>query len=339
MANVYFIEEHDYDVEKISKLAKQLLCTVIDKEKFVLPNPFPLKVHFGETGNKTYIEPDCYGGMIDYLEAQGIDSCFIETNVLYRGDRTTREKHLQLAHDHGFTRLPVVIADGDHGEAFDTVSIPGDVFTEVFIGKAFRDYEGFLVLSHFKGHEEAGFGGALKQLAMGFASRGGKMAQHATIAPVVDDTCIRCGACLEACDYEAITMEDFAEIHPEKCVGCAACVAMCPVGAIQSDWGAGNFTKRIGEYAYGAALGKHNLYLSLAFNITPYCDCYGGEMELIANNMGLFASTDPVALDRACLDRLQAQEQKDLFESGREALIQAEKLGLGTRNYQLIECR
>lgn len=339
MSNVYFIPMEQFDEAAMSQAARRLLETVIDKEGVQLAAEVPIKVHFGEKGNTTYIKPASYQGVIDYLSEHQVASRFIETNVLYRGSRTTRESHIALAEEHGFTQLPITIADGHHGEDILRVPIDGDIFSEVQLGKAYGDFQQFIVLAHFKGHEQAGFGGAMKQLAMGFASRSGKMAQHASISPSVSpDKCIGCETCLDACDYQAIDMIDGkAVIQDERCVGCAACIAACPVGAIRNDWGAENFLKRVGEYAYGAGKDKDNIYISFAFNITDYCDCYGDTMPLIAKDFGVLASRDPVALDRACLDILQEREGKKLFDNGRETLDQAEKLGLGSQNYKVIQ--
>lgn len=339
MSNVYFIPLTEYDEAVLSTNLRVLLETVIDKEQVELLDEVPLKVHFGEKGNTTYIKPACYQGVINYLKEHDIKSRFIETNVLYRGSRTTRESHIALAKEHGFTALPITIADGHHGEDVLRVPIDGDVFEEVQLGKAYGDFDQYIVMAHFKGHEQAGFGGAMKQLAMGFAARPGKMAQHASISPSVNpDKCIGCETCVASCDYSAIDMiDDKAVISNERCVGCAACIAICPVAAIRNDWGAKDFLTRLAEYAYGAGKDKTNIYFNLAFNITELCDCVGEPMPLVANNFGLFASTDAVAIDRACLDRLQANEGERMFDIGRESLDQAEKLGLGVQDYTLIE--
>ena len=338
MSNVYFIPLTEYDEINLSLQLRRLLETVIDKEQVRLADEIPLKVHFGERGNTTYIKPGCYQGVIDYLNENDVKSRFIETNVLYRGARTTRESHIALSEEHGFTQLPITIADGHHGEDVLRVPIEGDVFDEVQLGKAFADFDQYIVFAHFKGHEQAGFGGAMKQLAMGFAARPGKMAQHASISPsVIPKKCIGCETCVDSCNYNAIDMiEDKAVIDSDLCVGCAACIAICPVGAIRNDWGAEDFLKRLGEYAYGAGKDKQNIYLNLALNITRLCDCIGEPMPFVADNFGLFASTDAVAIDRACLDMLQTREGKKMFDKGRESLDQAEKLGLGSQTYSLV---
>lgn len=337
MSNVYFIPMKQADEAALSEAAARLFEEVVAREEVELAGEIPLKVHFGEKGNDTFLRPGCYQGVISRLKSRGITPSYIETNVLYRGSRTTRDSHIALAREHGFTDLPIIIADGDHGEAVTEVPIPGKVFDSVKLGAGFAPYDQFIIMAHFKGHAEAGFGGAMKQLAMGFAARSGKMAQHSTVNPVVSqDECIACGACVESCNYGAIELTETAFIDHEKCVGCAACVAACPVGAIKTDWGAKDFTARLAEYAYGAGFGKRNIYLNFLLNVTQYCDCYGGHMELVADNIGVFASTDPVAIDRVCIDLLQEREGKPLFDNGRESLAHAEEMGLGSQKYELI---
>lgn len=337
MSKVYFKPITEYDPSALSAVAKELFEHVLKQEDVALAEEVPIKVTFAEKGNVTFLSPECYDGVIDALEERGVKSRFIETNVLYRGSRTTREKHLQTAKEHGYTRLPITIADGDHGEETQLVPIDGKHYSSVILGKGYEDFSQFVVLAHFKGHESAGFGGAMKQLAMGFASRSGKMAQHAGINPwVKEDKCIACGACLDACDHAAITIEETAYIDPEACVGCAACVAACPTGAIQIDWSGANFIEKLAEYAYGAQKGKQNIYVNFLLNVTEMCDCVGVPMDFVAGNIGVFASSDGVAIDKACLDMLQEKEGSSLFEKGRVALSHAERLGMGSMDYELV---
>lgn len=332
---VYYLKEKSLDEKKLSEGARRILETMVDEENLDLEECIPIKVHFGEKGNTSYIKAQAYDGVIDYLEEKGIESSFIESNVLYRGARTTRDSHLALAKDHGFTRIPVIIADGDHGEEFDEIPIPGDFFDKVKIARGYAPYEQILVMAHFKGHAEAGFGGGVKQLGMGFAARGGKMAQHAALSPrVEEEDCIACGACVEGCNYDAITIEETAFIHEDKCVGCAACVALCPTGAVKSNWEGAHFKEKLAEYALGASQGKKFIYINFVSSITALCDCVGKHMDPVASNVGILGSLDPVALDRACIDLLQ-NEHPGLFEEGRLTLEHGEKIGLGSQQYQL----
>lgn len=330
MSKVYFKRYEGSDYSVLSDIAKEMLIQLVEKDGEKLEHNVPIKVHFGEKGNTTFIPASCYDGIIDYLDEHKRETSFIETNVLYRGSRTTRDSHLALAKDHGFIRKPIIIADGEMGEAVHEVVINQEYFKSVKLGAAFNDYKQIIVMSHFKGHGLAGFGGALKQLAMGFASRSGKMAQHSRMVPTVTGhKCISCGICVNKCDVDAIIIDEVAEIDATKCIGCAGCIAVCPVGAIKNDWGAANFREKITEYAYGAQLDKSHLYISFMVNITKDCDCIGEEMQPIAKNFGVLASTDPVALDSACLDILQSEEHIDLFDDGRDSLVHAKHIHFG----------
>ena len=172
---------------------------------------------------------------------------------------------------------------------------------------------------------------------MGFASRGGKLEQHSGISPVVDENkCITCGICSEKCNYSAINISEIAVIDSEKCIGCAGCIAVCPQGAINNTWGGSNFLEKLAEYAYGAAKDKDIIYVTFVHNITKDCDCNGSHMNPIAENIGILAGKDPVALDTACLDLLQQNEANKLFDKGKKTLKHAEKIGLGTMDYELI---
>ncbi|WP_026478499.1 DUF362 domain-containing protein [Alkaliphilus transvaalensis] len=342
MKNVYFIPIDSYfKTEEINQSTKLLLEKIVEDEEIPLERYIPLKVHFGEKGNKTFIGPQNFNGIIDFLNKNEIDSGYIETNVLYRGERMKSSSHIQLAKDHHFTQLPIVIADGDHGEAFENISIDGKHFKTCKIAKGIATSNQLIVVSHFKGHMLAGFGGAIKQLAMGCASKGGKLDQHANSIPKVSYfKCKACNVCVKNCPENAIVLGKKAKIQKDKCVGCAACVAHCPFAAISNSWVASisnNFGERLAEYAYGAAKNKRNIYITFAFNITRGCDCEPHSMKPIVKDLGLLASTDAVAIDQAALDLLDKYNGKTVFRRGRKTLAYAEKIGLGSRNYSLIE--
>lgn len=342
MSKVYYKAIDSYSkTEGISTAAGELLKKLVEEEKLELENFIPLKVHFGEKGNNTYIESKNFAGIISYLKEKDIESAYIETNVLYRGERTTKEKHTKLAREHGFTELPVIIADGEHGEDYKEVEINKKNFNKCKIGKEIADKKQIIVISHFKGHMLAGFGGAIKQLGMGCAARGGKLAQHANSIPNINFfKCKGCSGCAKRCPENAITVDKKAKIDKDKCVGCASCMAVCPYGAISNSWLASmtkSFNERLAEYAYAAAKDKNNIYITFAFNITKNCDCEGHSMKPVVNDVGVFASTDAVAIDKACLDVLDKNNGRTVFRRGRYTLDYAEKIGLGSMKYELIE--
>lgn len=340
VSKVYFIKNSGTDYNQLGKDALKLLKKVVSETEHQFEKEVPIKVHFGEKGNKTFIPAKCYDEVINYLKENGVSPYYIESNVLYRGARTTKDKHIETAKSHGFIQIPIIIADGDIGTDYDEIEINKEYIKKCKIGKEYGKYKQFIVMCHFKGHVEAGFGGALKQLAMGFAARAGKLEQHSGISPVVNaEKCISCGICEDKCDFDAIEILDVAAIDENKCVGCAGCIAICPQGAIKNTWGGANFLEKLAEYAYGAAKGKDNIYISFVHNITDKCDCAGVHMKPIAENIGVLAGKDPVALDTACLDLVQKNSGEKLFEKGRTTLRHAEKIGLGTMKYELIELK
>lgn len=344
MRKVYFKAINSYSkTEEVSNAARELLKVMVEEENVSLEKFIPLKVHFGEKGNNTFIGAENFSGIINYLEERNIESAFIETNVLYRGERTTKEKHLKLAKEHGFTQIPVIITDGEYGEDFEEVEINKKNFEKCKIGKEIANKKQLIVISHFKGHIIAGFGGAIKQLAMGCASRGGKLAQHANSIPRISYLkCKSCNACSKRCPENAIIVGKKAKIDKDKCVGCASCMAVCPYGAISNSWIGSiskSFKERLAEYAYAAAKDKNHIYITFAFNITRNCDCEGHNMKPIVDDVGVFASMDPVAIDRACLDIIDKNNGKTVFKRGRYTLDYAEKIGLGSNQYELIEIK
>ena len=343
MANVYFIPLKKADHAEISSAAAKLFEHIVTAENIPLEKHIPLKVHCGEAGNKTFISPHCYNGVLDCLQKREIASCFIETSVLYGGKRGNREAHSRLAAAHGFDRVPFEVADGDHGEMSYDVPIDGKHFKHCHLGKNFSSYQQLLVMSHFKGHALAGFGGSIKQLSMGFASKGGKMAMHLGVKPRIRTwLCKKCGLCLKRCQVEAISLSPKPVIDSSKCLGCGACYAACRnhavsilslKGLLNAAFKGKFFREKLVEYALAAHTGRRNIYFVFALNITRGCDCEPVPMFKVTDDIGLFVSTDPVAADTAAYDACARQGKR--FR-GYEQLSYAEKIGLGSKNYTLI---
>ncbi len=346
MSNVYYKRINaDTKPEEIQKITKDLLNTIITKENIKLEKEIPLKVHFGEKGNKTFIKEENYLGIIDFLKDKEIKTLYIETSSIYGGQRNKKELHIKTAKEHGFNSIPIVFADGDCGEEFADIEINKKHFKTCKIGKEFTKYDQIIVLSHFKGHMAAGFGGAIKQLSMGYASKGGKLAMHMGIKPkIINRKCKKCKLCQTRCNENAITIGEKSFIDYEKCVGCAACVAICPHKAITmftmkgiftalKGFG-GSFVEKLVEGAYAAQKNKKNIYINFAMNITKRCDCEPRAMKPIMDDIGIFISNDPLAIDKACYDMVAKKGKK--FQ-GFKQFAYAEKIGLGTTKYKLIE--
>ncbi|MBU1201567.1 MAG: DUF362 domain-containing protein [Nanoarchaeota archaeon] len=336
MVKVYYTPINSENRKQMSLAAKKLLLKLIDEENIKLEKEVPLKVHFGEKGNKTFIKPENFQGIIDLLKERKVKSSYIETNVLYRGARMKKDEHIKLALKHGFTQLPIIIADGEQGELSTEVEINQKHIKNAKIGSEFLKYKQIIVISHFKGHMLAGFGGAIKQLAMGFASRAGKLDAHANAHPTLNPLkCSKCKTCQEHCPANAITIGFLSRINTKKCIGCAECIARCQTGAITINWAStmpNKFRKKLVEYALAAAKDKKNIYITFAIDITKHCDCMNIDMKPVIKNIGILASTNPVAIDAAAYDLAKKKGKKF---SGKKQLEYAEEIGLGRKEYEL----
>ncbi|MDD5502820.1 MAG: DUF362 domain-containing protein [Candidatus Thermoplasmatota archaeon] len=309
-----------------------------------------VKLHVGEEGNVTYLGPEYAKAVVSCLKKGGATPYLADCNTLYHRKRWNAVCHLELAQAHGFgienVGAPTIIADGLIGRDFYEVPVNLKHFKSVKIGLGFKDAQSLFVLSHFKGHENTGFGGALKNIGMGMGSRGGKQMMHSIVKPELDaQKCVVCGICAKYCSAGAIKIGKFTEIDREKCVGCGECVAFCPKHALSVEWtDAEALQERMVEFAYGALLnfGKNAAYMNVVSNITKFCDCMPIKMEKVAKDIGILVSRDPVAIDQACHDLVCKSEGRDIFKElnkvdGRVQLEYAEKLGLGSRKYRLIE--
>jgi hypothetical protein len=331
---------------------KKLLNKLEPEKYFQKKSIIAIKTHFGELGNTAFINPVYIRPVSEVLQQIGTNPYLTDTNTLYVGMRTNSVDHLKNAFFNGFNfstlRIPVIIADGLRGENSVSVEVDGMLLKSVKLASDIVNADGMVVVSHFKGHEVSGFGGAIKNLSMGCASREGKLEMHSVSIPSVhSDRCTSCGRCLSACAHNAITIKPKAVIN-NNCTGCARCIAVCPEGAIGINWdeSSENTQLKMAEYAYGVhkALKGKILYLNILTNITPACDCYPGNDEPITGDIGFLSSTDPVALDMASFElvkqamKLKSDPFKEIY-SYVDSLIQlkhAEKLGLGSTNYELI---
>ncbi len=310
-----------------------------------------VKLHFGERGNASFVRPVFVARVVEEIAAAGGRPFLTDTNTLYLGGRSNAVDHLRTAIRHGFAfavaGAPVVIADGLRGESAVKVPVDGKIFREVSLGAEIVHADALVAVTHFKGHELSGFGGVLKNLGMGCASRAGKLAQHSTVAPFVDPSrCTACGACVAHCPSGAIAVVDEkALIDPKTCIGCADCIVICPEGTVRIDWNeaAPMVQRKMAEHAAGALRGKEGkcLFLTFVTQVSPFCDCYGSNDRPIAPDVGILASDDPVALDQACADQVIRAAGRDPFRATHpsvdwaDQLAHAEALGLGTRRYAL----
>ena len=354
--------------EKLQRLIKKAGITDIDMDgKFVA-----IKMHFGELGNLSYLRPNYAKAVADVVKECGGKPFLTDCNTLYPGSRKNALEHLDCANINGFntitTGCQIIIGDGLRGT--DDITVPvrnGEYCKEAYIGRAVMYADIFISLTHFKGHESTGFGGTIKNIGMGCGSRAGKMHQHNSGKPIVhDDLCRGCRRCAKECGSDAITYENGkAVINQDICKGCGRCIGACAFDAIENqNWNANEILgRKMAEYSQAVCDGRPTFHISLVRDISPNCDCHGENDAPILPDVGIFASFDPVALDQACVDAcLHAtpmpnsqlsdnladphwhHHHDNFLDSNpnvrwKETLEHAEKIGLGTREYELIQMK
>jgi len=353
-SKVYFISVSDSDNKQAIKikLARLLdesgLLNFINKDIKVA-----IKMHFGEEGNTGFVNPEYLRLVCDRIVKKGASPFLTDTNTLYQGRRIFSKDHLTLAHEHGFTEdvvgAPVVIADDIDSEINNDVKVGGKFVKIAKIAPIFKKVSAIVGVAHFKGHIMTGFGGALKNLGMGCASRKGKLAQHSDVSPFVRfKNCIGCGACEKVCPTQAISIVNKkANITTAKCIGCASCIAVCRYHAIDLHWeaGSGNIQEKMIEYTKAVLLGKeHNrAFINFAIKITKECDCLAKDDPKICPDVGIFASLDPVSVDKAGVDVVNSFCGRDIFKEVHpqrdwsKQLNYAHEIGIGNLDYELIK--
>jgi uncharacterized Fe-S center protein len=351
-------------------IGKAEFDTIDFQDKFVA-----IKIHFGEPGNLAFLRPNFAKVVADRVKARGGRPFLTDCNTLYVGRRNNALVHLDAAQENGYWPLSTgcqnIIADGLKGNDDVEALVPGGIYCKTArIGRAIMDADIIISLNHFKGHENTGFGGALKNLGMGSGSRGGKMQMHNDGKPEVDrDACIGCRACAKYCNHGAISFEGNkagnakASIDHHKCVGCGRCIGACNMHAIFPSEGSSNekLNCKIAEYALAVVAGRPNFHINIVNQVSPNCDCHGESDAPVVPDIGIFAGFDPVALDKACIDAVNAApgistsilaDRKEIHKDARgnpdhlsdihpttdwrSQIVHGEKIGLGSGDYELI---
>ncbi len=340
-------KENKNQLDKIQQLLQ--LCNI--QSIFSKDELIAIKIHFGEFGNAAFVRPVFLRPVVDLIKHIGAKAFLVDTNTLYIGMRTNSVDHLHNANLNGFgystLQTPIVIADGLRGENSVAVKIDKGSTADVQLAADILNADGMVCISHFKGHEVTGMGGAIKNLSMGCASRKGKLDMHSGTKPVVkEELCIECGKCVDVCQTHAIEIKESAYIT-DRCVGCARCIGICPKNAIKVNWSrAGKDVQhRMVEYAYGVdkALNSNILYVNFLTSISPDCDCCPGNDAPVVPDIGYLASTDPVAIDAASYELVQQAAGNDPFKKAHPDLdssIQlnyAQEIGFGDIEYELVE--
>lgn len=352
---------------KLKNLIKRAGIGQIDMDgKFVA-----IKMHFGEMGNISYLRPNYAKAVADVVKGLGGKPFLTDCNTMYPGSRKNALEHLECAWENGFTPLsagcPILIGDGLKGT--DDIGVPvanGEYVKEAKIGRAIMDADVFVSLTHFKGHEMTGFGGAIKNIGMGSGSRAGKKDQHSSgKAYIESELCRGCRKCQAECANNGLTFDSESRkmsVYEDNCVGCGRCLGACNFDAINFDSDDANelLNRRMAEYAKAVVDGRPQFHISLIVDVSPHCDCHAENDAPILPDIGMFASFDPLALDQACVDAcfratpLPGSKLSDNIDAPdfvdhhdhftnttpesewRTCLEHAEKIGLGTREYDLI---
>ena len=344
--------------EKIKRLLKESkVFDFIQKKDKVC-----VKVHFGEKGNTGYVRPEHMRVVCDEIINKSASAFLSDANTLYRGSRLNSKDHKEIATEHGFTKeatgLDIFIPDDTKKEDLIDIPINQKYIKSAKVGRCFIEPDALVAISHFKGHILTGFGGAIKNIGMGCATREGKLAQHCDAAPVVhEDKCIGCGECEIICPTKAISIQNkkcnaqaatgrgVSVIDASKCIGCASCLAACPTMAMFIDFEAGDKVQaKMTEYTLAVLKNKKNKtgFVNFAVRINKECDCWGSENPRIAPDVGILASSDPVSIDKASLDLVNKACGKDIFkevhpdQDGIKQLRYAQEIDLGNLDYELI---
>jgi uncharacterized Fe-S center protein len=368
MAPIYFADMRAGMKENLHKKLERLAEQAGLSDMINIGDLVAIKMHFGEKGGHAYIRPTFVRRLVDQVKAAGGKPFLTDSSTLYPGERKEAVSALTCAIENGFAyavvNAPLIMSDGLRGHSAQRVAVKGELLDEVDIGLEVLEADAMIVLTHFKCHELTGFGGAIKNLAMGCSSREGKLEQHSTVAPTVSDKkCTTCGVCLKACAHNAIELSSGkATIDATRCTGCGRCITSCEFQAILINWNEESplVMKKMAEYSLGAISGKEKktLYVNFITQVSPACDCYGHSDAPIVPDIGILAGTDPVALDQASADLVnQAHGLPDTaMQTGHDPgcdkfrgvypninwevqLEHGEKVGLGKRQYELVRLK
>lgn len=360
-SEVFFfaLGEHGDLLEGIGMLLQRLAQGIIGKGSRVA-----IKIHFGERGNYTHIRPEFVRRVVDFVKEKGGIPFIAETTTLYpEGFRLTVEDSLETARYNGFSEAglgcPIVIVDGPDGNnglefTVDRAS-GGCRVKSVSVARLLLEADAVIVFSHVKGHRLSGIGGAIKNLGMGCTTKASKREQHAAHGLVFDyERCTGCGTCVESCKFSALTMQGGRPVKDDEgCMYCNTCESSCDSNAIGFlENGKELFQEALSHAAAGVMKGlggRPTIFLNSIVDVTPLCDCAAPAGLLVTQNIGILASVDPVAVDKASLDLLDSAPllpgwdvtPPDILGKihGTRSLVhieEGERLGMGSCDYCLV---
>ena len=368
-ADVFFMDLETTSKENLPQKLTRLVKRAGLKNILVNNDLTAVKIHFGEQGNTAYIRPVFIRKIIQTIKKYKASPFLTDANTLYVGTRSNSVSHIHTAIENGFSyssmdTAPIIIADGLMGKSETKINVNQKNCSNVFIGSEVVNANALVSVAHFKGHELSGFGGTLKNIGMGCASRRGKLDMHSNVCPKIKrKTCIGCGECEKHCPSGAINFKGKkAYINKNKCIGCGECIVRCPTESVNINWNqtVPVFLEKMMEYTLGVLKNKKgkSLFINFITDISPKCDCLSYNQSPIVNNIGVLASKDPVAIDQASADLVNQQEAlpgtiletnlkpgEDKFKGlypdvdWEHQLDYAQKIGLGTRKYRLVKLK
>ncbi|MFW6283720.1 MAG: DUF362 domain-containing protein, partial [Minisyncoccales bacterium] len=300
------------------------ITSALDKFKKNIKGKTAIKTHFGEPGNKNAFRGKDLKPIADWAHDNNIEGFLTDSNTLYVGKRDNAIEHLQTARKHGFgfsnLGFPVIIADGLDGAAEEVFKLEelNNKYRnlEIRMGEAVMNADSLICISHVKGHPLFGFGGAIKNVGMGIASRAGKKILHTTTRGKVNkEKCTVCGTCIKYCPVDAISIENNEiVVDYDKCIGCGECVSVCPNDAVEvNEEDTKVCQEKTAVYTLGVVKDKPELYVNYVFNVNKVCDCADTTKPKLIDDLGILISDDPVAIDKASIDWVNEEAGKDLF--------------------------
>jgi len=342
MSKVYFFKIEKQSPKILEEAGNKIFKVFSDF--FGRDDKVLIKVHFGERGSKTYLSPVFVKAVYKNLIKKVKEAALADCTVLYKSERSFASFHKKLAKEHGFDFAPVLILDGEKGNEEIKININQRHFREVKLGAGIKNFNAILAISHFTGHGCTGFGAGIKNVGMGFGSKAGKLEMHKAFKLKINsEICRLCGVCQRECPSQAILKNNGKfEIEYQKCIGCGFCISVCPFGAVEIPWEdsiSGEVQEKIVEYTLGALKGRKAFFVNVLLNITPRCDCLKGVQEPMVPDIGVLASEDIVSIEQASLDLIGKEkvEKTGIDESWQ--IEYAKELGLGEREYELVEIK
>ena len=350
-SKVYFIESDSHDAEERAAALKRLLDELGPFSVYQKDEIIPVKLTIGDSPCIYQLSPDLVKPIVAGIKKQGARPFLFDTSVIYPGQRQNAVDHLNLAQSKGFGHArvgaPFIIADGLLGQDGKEFTLDAEDVRKIKAPSFVGMLDSLVVLSHPTGHIVSGYAGAVKNVAMGMVCRPTKQVQHSALKPsVIEKKCTSCGYCIRVCPVKAVSFKgEKAFIDQKLCVGCAECLCACNFNAIYINWHEDPhiFCRRMVEVAYFIlAKFKNKFFVNFAFDITKECDCISNRDEkMVAQNLGILASYDPLSLDKATADLAGKKPKTDFFKDTKgvyDAMFEyAAQKGLGSLEYDLVK--